>query len=103
MVGVHLSSRYVNGPLGQLVQSTFTDRDPAGGVVSATITLGKELDSTFFSVLGEILSVLIILVWLAVMLTTVHSAWTGNFFPASGQMEVRSKPVEKVRTQYFPI
>lgn len=70
-------------------------------MVSATITLGKELDSAFFSVLGETLASLVILVWLIVMLKTVHKAWTGALFPTPGQLEVRPKQVEKVRYWHY--
>lgn len=54
-----------------------------GGVVPATITFGKELDTACLFVLGEAVFSLVTLS--IVMFKTVHKAWNGALFPAPGK------------------
>ncbi|KAI4731030.1 sulfite efflux pump SSU1 [Aureobasidium sp. EXF-10728] len=70
---------------------------PVGGVASATITLSAELDSAFFGVIAEILTAIIVLVWIICFVRTVRGAFTGELFPKPGVCELRPDSGAKVR------
>lgn len=53
---------------------------PLGVYTVATTTLAKDLPSLFFKVLGTIFSVMVVLLWLIVSLTTIQRAATGKLF-----------------------
>ena len=53
---------------------------PVGVYAVATDTLGKELQSGFFSVLGMIFSVAVVILWIVVAVGTLSKAWTGEIF-----------------------
>ncbi|KAH0372829.1 sulfite efflux pump SSU1, partial [Aureobasidium melanogenum] len=69
---------------------------PVGGVASATITLSAELDSAFFGVIAEILTAVIILVWIICFVRTIRGAFTGELFPKPGVCELRPDSGAKV-------
>ncbi|KAG9964660.1 sulfite efflux pump SSU1, partial [Aureobasidium melanogenum] len=62
---------------------------PVGGVASATITLSAELDSAFFGVIAEVLTAIIVLVWIICFVRTIRGAFTGELFPKPGVCELR--------------
>ncbi|KAG9675862.1 sulfite efflux pump SSU1, partial [Aureobasidium melanogenum] len=62
---------------------------PVGGVASATITLSAELDSAFFGVVAEVLTAVIVLVWIICIVRTIRGAFTGELFPKPGVCELR--------------
>ncbi|KAL0259313.1 Plasma membrane sulfite pump involved in sulfite metabolism [Diplodia seriata] len=53
---------------------------PLGVFTVSTVTIGKELPSPFFTVLGTVLSVVVTLLWMGVALGTVRRAWSGEIF-----------------------
>lgn len=55
---------------------------PLGVYAAATVTIGKELPSKFFSVLGTVLSVAVVILWCVVTVGTVRKTLTGEFFLA---------------------
>lgn len=57
------------------MRSRFTF--PLGVFATCTTQLAMELDSSFFKILGTILSVLVVLLWIGVVLMTAIQAWTG--------------------------
>jgi tellurite resistance protein TehA-like permease len=68
---------------------------PIGVFAVATDTLGKELPSRFFSVLGTMFSAAVILLWVVVALGTLRKALTGEIFfaPCLGDLR-KDEPVE---------
>ncbi|KAG9556187.1 sulfite efflux pump SSU1, partial [Aureobasidium melanogenum] len=70
---------------------------PVGGVASATITLSAELDSAFFGVIAEVLTAIIVLVWIICFVRTIRGAFTGELFPKPGVCELRPDSGAKVR------
>jgi hypothetical protein len=68
----------------------------SGGVASATITLGAELDSAFFRVIAEVLTAIIVLVWVICFARTVRGAFSGELFPKPGVCELRPESGAKV-------
>ncbi|KEQ65046.1 sulfite efflux pump SSU1 [Aureobasidium melanogenum CBS 110374] len=69
---------------------------PVGGVASATITLSAELDSAFFGVVAEVLTAIIVLVWIICFVGTIRGAFTGELFPKPGVCELRPDSGAKV-------
>jgi C4-dicarboxylate transporter/malic acid transport protein len=55
---------------------------PLGVYCVSTNTLAIELPSTFFKVLGTILSIMVVVLWLVVSAGTAVRAWTGDMFYA---------------------
>ena len=55
---------------------------PLGVYAVATTTLGKEIPSRFFNVLGTIFSVMVIILWIMVSVLTLQKAWSGELFYA---------------------
>lgn len=53
---------------------------PVGTLATASGQLGEELDSTFFRVIGTILSICVILLALMVASGTIYSIYTGDIF-----------------------
>lgn len=74
-----------------------------GGVASATITLGAELESAFFRVIAEVLTAIIVLVWVICFARTVRGAFSGELFPKPGVCELRPDSGAKVRLPTVPI
>jgi hypothetical protein len=74
----------------------------SGGVASATITLGAELDSAFFRVIAEVLTAIIVLVWVICFARTVRGAFSGELFPKPGVCELRPESGAKVRLSHRP-
>ncbi|KAH0292425.1 putative C4-dicarboxylate/malic acid transporter [Aureobasidium namibiae CBS 147.97] len=70
---------------------------PVGGVASATITLGAELESAFFRVVAEVLTAIIVLVWVICFARTIRGAFSGELFPKPGVCELRPDSGAKVR------
>ncbi|KAH0413342.1 sulfite efflux pump SSU1, partial [Aureobasidium melanogenum] len=70
---------------------------PVGGVASATITLSAELDSAFFGVIAEVLTAIIVLVWIICFVRTIRGAFTGELFPKPGVCELRPDSGAKVK------
>ncbi|KAF1815752.1 sulfite efflux pump SSU1 [Eremomyces bilateralis CBS 781.70] len=70
---------------------------PIGVWVTATITIGKELPSTFFNVVGIIFSICVIIFWLAVSILSIQKAFTGDLFyaPCVAALECRATILEK--------
>lgn len=62
---------------------------PLGVYAVSTTTLGKDLPSTFFRVLGTIFSVSVVLLWLIVSIMTTKKAISGDIFvaPCASQYE----------------
>lgn len=50
---------------------------PLGVFTACTTQLATELDSTFFRILGTVLSVLVVMLWVGVVAMTAIQAWTG--------------------------
>lgn len=69
---------------------------PLGTVVLSTIQLGKELDSMFFNVLGEVLAFTVVVLWLVVAAGTVRKSWTGEMFYAPCLSDLKPKGAGKV-------
>jgi len=69
----------------------------SGGVASATITLGAELESAFFRVVAEVLTAIIVLVWVICFARTIRGAFSGELFPKPGVCELRPDSGAKVR------
>ena len=74
-----------------------------GGVASATITLSAELDSAFFGVVAEVLTAIIVLVWIICFVRTIRGAFTGELFPKPGVCELRPDSGAKVRLHHCPM
>ena len=55
---------------------------PLGVYAVSTITIGVEMPSRFFRVLGVVLSVAVILLWVVVAAGTARGAWSGKLFYA---------------------
>ncbi|OAQ61096.2 sulfite transporter Ssu1 [Pochonia chlamydosporia 170] len=55
---------------------------PMGVWTSATLSLGNEMSSTFFSYLGTAMSCVVALLWLLVTVFTLRGAFTGRIFVA---------------------
>ncbi|KAK3056425.1 Plasma membrane sulfite pump involved in sulfite metabolism [Extremus antarcticus] len=55
---------------------------PLGVYSISTITIGLELPSLFFRVLGTIFGTAVILLWIVIAARTAHGAWTGTLFVA---------------------
>ncbi|GHJ89593.1 hypothetical protein NliqN6_5995 [Naganishia liquefaciens] len=55
---------------------------PIGVFATCTTQLGTELDSSFFRVLGTILSCAVVALWIGVVLMTAKQAWSGELFMA---------------------
>jgi len=79
-----------------LVASMLTCNFP-GGVASATLTLGAELESAFFRVVAEVLTAIIVLVWVICFARTIRGAFSGELFPKPGVCELRPDSGAKVR------
>jgi hypothetical protein len=79
-----------------MVTSSMLTQSSSGGVASATITLGAELDSTFFRVIAEVLTAIIVLVWVICFARTVRGAFSGELFPKPGVCELRPESGAKV-------
>jgi tellurite resistance protein TehA-like permease len=63
---------------------------PLGVYTVSTTTLGSDLPSAFFRVLGTMFSVAVTLLWLIVALGTLHRAYTGVIFVAPCLKEVEA-------------
>jgi hypothetical protein len=96
LVGLFVSSWYVKVSAIILATSMLT-MNFLGGVASATITLGAELESTFFRVVAEVLTAIIVLVWVICFARTVRGAFSGELFPKPGVCELRPDSGAKVR------
>lgn len=70
---------------------------PLGVYTVATTTLGKELPSAFFRILGTIFSLVVTLLWIVVAIGTLIRAWTGDIFVAPCLKEVEDKEKEAQR------
>ncbi|KIM99190.1 hypothetical protein OIDMADRAFT_201827 [Oidiodendron maius Zn] len=70
---------------------------PLGVFTVSTTTLGKELPSRFFSVLGTVFSVMVTLLWIVVATGTVQKAIYGNliFAPCLKDLEGKEEQGEK--------
>ena len=55
---------------------------PLGVFAFATNQLGKELPSTFFNVLGTIISLAVVILWIVVAAGTIRASWSGEIFNA---------------------
>ncbi|KAB5533498.1 voltage-dependent anion channel [Coniochaeta sp. 2T2.1] len=55
---------------------------PLGVWASATVSFGQEMPSTFFNVLGTIVSVIVTLLWLMVSIGTIRQVVSGHPFTA---------------------
>jgi len=64
---------------------------PIGVFTMSTITIGQELPSAFFRVLGTVLGVSVILLWLLVAVGTVKNMVYGNMFQAPCLREMEKK------------
>ncbi|RFU25517.1 hypothetical protein B7463_g10822, partial [Scytalidium lignicola] len=66
---------------------------PLGVFTASTTTMGKELPSRFFNVLGTIFSVCVTLLWIMVSLGTIRKAATGKllFAPCLKDLEGKEK------------
>ncbi|KAJ9194722.1 hypothetical protein DTO164E3_7143 [Paecilomyces variotii] len=67
---------------------------PLGVYAASTCQLGRELPSTFFSVLGTILSLCVVALWIVVSLGTLKRAVTGDIFHAPCLAEIKPKQEE---------
>jgi len=65
---------------------------PLGVFTVSTVTMGKELPSLFFRVLGTIFSLSVLLLWLVVSAGTIRGAWNGRllFAPCAAEYEQSS-------------
>ena len=65
---------------------------PIGVFTMSTITIGQELPSAFFRVLGTVLGVSVVLLWLLVAVGTMKNILYGNIFeaPCLREMEKRA-------------
>jgi hypothetical protein len=59
--------------------------------------LSAELDSAFFGVIAEVLTAIIVLVWIICFVRTIRGAFTGELFPKPGVCELRPDSGAKVR------
>ena len=80
-----------------ILANSILIKNSSGGVASATITLSAELDSAFFRVLAEVLTAIIVLVWIICFTRTVRGAFSGELFPKPGVCELRPESGAKVR------
>lgn len=64
---------------------------PIGVYTLATNQFGKEIPSKFFSVLGTILSVAVIMLWIIVALITLRHSLTGELFFAPCLQDLRRR------------
>lgn len=64
---------------------------PLGVFSVSTITLGTELPSLFFRVLGTILSVTVVILWVVVAGGTAKGAWSGELFHAPCLANLKEK------------
>jgi hypothetical protein len=58
--------------------------------------LSAELDSAFFGVVAEVLTAIIVLVWIICFVRTIRGAFTGELFPKPGVCELRPDSGAKV-------
>ncbi|KAL4869713.1 hypothetical protein BDV12DRAFT_196141 [Aspergillus spectabilis] len=68
---------------------------PLGGYASCTCQIGAELPSTFFDVLGTILSLCVVILWLVVSIGTLKGVMSGQMFQAPCLAYLRAKEEEK--------
>lgn len=68
---------------------------PLGVFCVSTTTIGAELPSKFFKVLGTILSVMIVLLWLLVAGRTAEKAYTGEMFYAPCAQDFEKKWIQR--------
>lgn len=59
--------------------------------------MSAELDSAFFGVVAEVLTAVIVLVWIICFVRTIRGAFTGELFPKPGVCELRPDSGVKVR------
>ena len=97
LVGLLVSSWYVGYTTPQTYNQNADIDLSSGGVASATITLGAELESAFFRVIAEVLTAIIVLVWVICFARTVRGAFSGELFPKPGVCELRPDSGAKVR------
>lgn len=64
---------------------------PLGVFTVSTTTLGEELPSAFYNILGTIFSLTVTCLWVVVATGTVARAWTGEIFVAPCLKEVEEK------------
>ncbi|KAL4878306.1 voltage-dependent anion channel [Aspergillus karnatakaensis] len=67
---------------------------PLGGYASCTCQLGDELPSTFYDILGTILSLCVVILWLVVSIGTLKGVISGTMFQAPCLADLRAKEEE---------
>ena len=97
LVGLLVSSWYDSTASANTRTTGMLTWNSLGGVASATITLSAELDSAFFGVIAEVLTAIIVLVWIICFVRTIRGAFTGELFPKPGVCELRPDSGAKVR------
>lgn len=64
---------------------------PLGVYTVSTVTLGEEIPSAFFRVLGTVFSVTETVLWLGVSLGTIYHAYTGHILVAPCLKDIQGK------------
>lgn len=70
---------------------------PIGVFALSTLTLGEELPSAFFRVLGTVFAICVMFLWLVVALNTARKVLSGTIFeaPCLKEMERSSREIER--------
>ena len=63
---------------------------PLGVYTVSTVTLGEELPSAFFRILGTVFSVAITLLWMVVSIETIRGVWSGRVLVAPCLQNLKS-------------
>lgn len=70
---------------------------PLGVFTVCTTTLGKEIPSAFFRILGTAFSVVVALLWVMVSVGTLQRIWTGEILVAPCLKEVEKQEAQLAR------